>query len=57
MILNLNIDHLERHKDLDKYAQAKIKLICGQEKNKLSFVEKDNLIINRNILKKILSLK
>ncbi len=50
-ILNLNIDHLERHKDLDKYAQAKIKLICGQEKNKLSFVEKDNLIINRNILK------
>ena len=23
-----------------------------QEKNKLSFIEKDNLIINRNILKK-----
>ena len=51
-ILNLNIDHLERHKDLNKYAQAKIKLIYGQEKNKLSFIEKDNLIINRNILKK-----
>ena len=51
-ILNLNIDHLERHKDLNKYAQAKIKLIYGQEKNKLSFIEKDNLIINRNILRK-----
>ena len=52
VILNLNIDHLERHKDLDKYAQAKIKLICDQEKNKLSFIEKNNFIINRNILKK-----
>ena len=51
-ILNLNIDHLERHKDLDKYAQAKIKLIYNQEKNKFSFIERDNLIINRNILKK-----
>tara|TARA_B100000989_G_scaffold281062_1_gene244960 strand:- start:681 stop:1973 length:1293 start_codon:yes stop_codon:yes gene_type:complete len=51
-ILNLNIDHLERHKDLNKYAQAKIKLIYSQEKNKLSFIEKDNLVINRNILKK-----
>ncbi len=51
-ILNLNIDHLERHKDLNKYAQAKIKLICGQEKDKVSFIEKDNLVINRNILKK-----
>ena len=51
-ILNLNIDHLDRHKDLNKYAQAKIKLIYGQEKNKISFVEKDNSIINRNILEK-----
>ena len=51
-ILNLNIDHLERHKDLDKYAQAKIKLIYSQERNKFSFIERDNLIINRNILKK-----
>ena len=51
-ILNLNIDHLERHTDLDKYAQAKIKLIHDQEKNKLSFIEKDNLIIKRNLIKK-----
>ena len=51
-ILNLNIDHLERHKNLDKYAQAKIKLIYSQERNKFSFIERDNLIINRNIIKK-----
>ena len=51
-ILNLNTDHLERHKDLNKYAQAKIKLISSQEKNKVTFIEKNNLVINRNILKK-----
>ena len=52
MILNLNVDHLERHKSLKKYAKAKIKLICDQEKNKLSFIERDSVIINRFILNK-----
>ncbi len=52
VILNLNIDHLERHRNIDKYAKAKIKLISEQEKNKLSFIEKDNSIINRHIFKK-----
>ena len=52
VILNLSIDHLERHKDLNKYAEAKIKLICSQEKNKLAFIEKNNFTINRNISKK-----
>ena len=51
-ILNLNIDHLERHKNINEYAQAKVKLISDQEINKLSFIEKDNIIINKNILKK-----
>ena len=48
-ILNLNIDHLERHKNINKYAEAKIKLICDQPKNTLSFIEKDSSIINRHI--------
>ena len=48
-ILNLNIDHLERHKNINKYAEAKIKLICDQKKNALSFIEKDSSIINRHI--------
>ena len=52
VILNLSIDHLERHTNISKYAKAKIKLISEQEKNKLSFIEKDNLIINRHIFKK-----
>ena len=52
VILNLNVDHLERHETLNKYAEAKIKLICDQEKNKFSFIEKSSAIINRIILKK-----
>ena len=52
VILNLNVDHLERHETLNKYAEAKIKLICDQEKNKFSLIEKNSVIINRIILKK-----
>ena len=33
-ILNLNVDHLERHKNIYKYAKAKIKLIKSQQKDK-----------------------
>ena len=51
-ILNLSIDHLERHNNLNKYAQAKVKLISDQEKNKLSFIEKDSILINKYLLKK-----
>ncbi len=51
-ILNLSVDHLERHNSLNKYAQAKIKLICDQEKNKLCFVERDSVIINKFLSKK-----
>ena len=48
--MNLDIDHLERHGNIDNYAKAKIKLICDQEKNKLSLIEKKCLIINKHIL-------
>ena len=51
-ILNLNVDHLERHKNINLYALAKLKLISDQNVNKLSFIEKDNAIINKHILKK-----
>ena len=51
-ILNLNVDHLERHKNINEYAKAKIKLICDQKKNKLSFIEKDSSIINKHLLNK-----
>ena len=32
VILNLSVDHLERHKNINQYAEAKVKLICDQKK-------------------------
>ena len=55
-ILNLSIDHLERHGSINDYANAKLKLIYNQDSNKQSYIEKNNSIINKNISKrKILS--
>ena len=51
-ILNLSADHLERHGNINEYAKAKLKLIFNQDKNKQSYIEKNNLIINKNIFKK-----
>ena len=51
-ILNLSPDHLERHGNLSKYASAKLKLIYDQDKNKQSYIEKNNKIINKNIIYK-----
>ena len=42
---------MERHRNIKQYAEAKIKLISDQ-KNKLSFIEKNSIIINKYILKK-----
>ena len=52
VILNLSPDHLERHGNINKYAQAKLKLIFNQDKNTQSYIEKNNHIINENIFKK-----
>ena len=52
VILNLSLDHLERHKNINQYAKAKVKLICDQEKNKLSLIDKNSPIISRQIKKK-----
>ena len=52
VILNLSVDHLERHKNINQYAEAKVKLICDQKKNKLSFIEKNSVIITKQIKKK-----
>ena len=50
VILNLSADHLERHGSINEYAKAKLKLIYNQDKNKQSYIERNNNIINRNIL-------
>ena len=50
-ILNLNTDHLDRHGNIDKYARVKLKLLYTQNKNNHSYIEKNNPIINKNIIK------
>ena len=52
VILNLSVDHLERHKNINRYAEAKVKLISDQEKNKLSIIEKNSIILSKQIKKK-----
>ena len=52
VILNLSVDHLERHKNINRYAEAKVKLIRDQEKNKLSIIEKNSIILSKQIKKK-----
>ena len=56
-ILNLNIDHLERHNNIEKYAKAKVKLIKDQKKNKISLIEKNSFLINKYIKNKNVSSK
>ncbi len=51
-ILNLSPDHLERHGNINEYAKAKLKLIFDQEKKNKSYIEKNNPIINKHIIKK-----
>ena len=49
-ILNISPDHLERHKSIQKYTQAKFKLILNQNKNFCAFIE-NNKYLNRQIKK------
>ena len=49
-ILNISPDHLERHRSIQKYTQAKFKLILNQKKNYYAFIE-NNKYLNREIKK------
>ncbi len=51
-ILNLAPDHIERHKTINKYVQAKFKLIENQSKGSLAFVKKDDLLISKYLKSK-----
>ena len=46
-ILNVSIDHLERHGNFKNYVKSKIKLILMQNKNSRAFIEKKNKIIDK----------
>ena len=47
VILNLSPDHLDRHKTLKNYVKAKFKLLSKQSKKNISFVKKNDPLIER----------
>ena len=49
IILNIKPDHLERHKTLRNYVDAKFKLLDSQSKSCLAFVKSDDLLISRKL--------
>ncbi len=51
VLLNISIDHIERHKTLNNYISAKFKLIKNQNQNSVAFINKNNLHIQKNLKK------
>ena len=49
VILNLSPDHIERHHSLNKYVNAKFKLLKNQTKNNIAFVKKKDSLIEKKI--------
>jgi len=49
IILNISIDHIERHKNLKNYINAKFKIISLQTKNGVAFVKKDDEFIDKKL--------
>ena len=49
-ILNLSPDHIERHQTLNKYVNAKFKLLKNQLKGYLAFVKKDDFLIKKKLI-------
>jgi UDP-N-acetylmuramoylalanine--D-glutamate ligase len=52
IILNISPDHLERHKNLKNYVNAKFKLLASQPSKSIAFVKKNDSLINKIINKK-----
>lgn len=50
MILNISPDHLERHKTMQNYVNAKFKLIKNQKKNGYAYIPKDNKYLKKILL-------
>ena len=48
-ILNISPDHIERHKNLKNYINAKFKLLNSQSKESIAFVKKNDLLINKKL--------
>ena len=50
IILNLNPDHLERHRTFKNYAEAKFKIIKSQNNNDYAFIDNENNFLNNQFL-------
>ncbi len=51
IILNISFDHIERHKNLTNYVNAKFKLLDTQTSQSFAYVKKDDKLINKKIKK------
>ena len=51
VILNISADHIERHKNLTNYVNAKFKLLDSQTSQSFAYVKKNDELINRKIRK------
>ncbi len=49
IILNLNPDHLERHRTFKNYAEAKFKIIKSQNNKDYAFIDNENNFLNKLI--------
>ena len=47
VILNITPDHLERHKTINKYVNAKFKLLKNQLEGHIAYVKKDDYLIQK----------
>ena len=52
VILNISVDHIERHKSLSNYIDAKFKLIDSQTKKDFAFVKKNDTFIEKKLKSK-----
>ena len=48
-ILNISPDHIERHKSLKNYVNAKFKLLNSQSNKSIAFVKKNDLLISKKL--------
>ncbi len=49
VILNISTDHIERHKNLRNYVNAKFKLLRSQTRQSYAYVKKNDVLINAKI--------
>ena len=49
VILNISPDHIERHRNLKNYINAKFKLLNSQSRDSIAFVKKNDLLINKKL--------